>query len=113
MVNENNKYIPKTPETYEVRYVEQVPQSNLAKIANYLGFSQVECSSDSSSSNKEVAKAQNTFVSMSSYSPSERKEVSNTLSDTTKHGSKQEYRKTAGNEKTGDYASESISYDRK
>jgi hypothetical protein len=41
--NNNNKFIPNTPKTYEVRYVENQEQQGLAKITTYLGVSQIYC----------------------------------------------------------------------
>src|SRR5215218_2025554 len=107
--NNNIKLVLTAPKTYEVGYVENTQQSNLSKFASYLGIKVTECSGNGSDTSKEVAKPQNTFSSLSSYSPSERKEISSTLSNTTDSGSKQKYKKAAGNEKTGDYANESIS----
>jgi len=42
--NNNNKFIQNTPQTYEVRYVENQEQSNLNRFADYLGIKTVECS---------------------------------------------------------------------
>jgi hypothetical protein len=40
--NNNNKYVPVAPKTYEVRYLENTQQGNLSKFANYLGIKTVE-----------------------------------------------------------------------
>jgi len=34
----NNKFVPVAPKTYEVKYVEVKDQSNLSKLAGYLGI---------------------------------------------------------------------------
>ena len=58
--NINNKYVPKAPRTYEVRYVEYKELSNLTKFASYLGMGEACCSDDdkqvSSSSSGSVVK---------------------------------------------------------
>jgi hypothetical protein len=41
--NNNNKFVPNTPKTYEVRYVENKGQSGLSKLPSYLGIKTVEC----------------------------------------------------------------------
>jgi len=42
MTEFNNKYVPSTPKTYEVRYVEYKKPSTLSKVAPYLGIKTVE-----------------------------------------------------------------------
>src|SRR4051812_31019328 len=42
--NNNIKFAPQVPKTYEVRYLEVKEQSNLNKFADYLGIKTVECS---------------------------------------------------------------------
>jgi len=46
MVNENNKYVPKAPKTYEVRYVEYKEPSKIVQFANYVGISTTRCYED-------------------------------------------------------------------
>jgi hypothetical protein len=50
----NNKFIPRTPKTYEVRYVEVKEPSKLSKLASYLGMKTVENCSYSGCSYKNV-----------------------------------------------------------
>jgi hypothetical protein len=42
----NNKFIPKTQNTYEVKYIDLKEPSKISKLASYLGIKKVEnCSS--------------------------------------------------------------------
>ena len=60
-INENIKFVPQAPKTYEVRYVEYKEQSNLSKFASYLGVKTIynckEKSVSSSSSSSATVKA--------------------------------------------------------
>jgi len=50
-INNNNKYVPQAPKTYEVRYVEYKEPSKIVQFANYLGMSTAHnCSSCSAGS---------------------------------------------------------------
>jgi hypothetical protein len=99
---ENNiKFVPVAPKTYEVRYVENKELGKLFKLASYLGVKTAECSG------KELTKAEQ---------DKKLKEIEDKTEalgkGAEKSGAKGEftYTEESGNKKTGDYKKNKVKY---